>query len=144
MEVSRHRSLGTLTGYVRDAEFLPQLMAAVARSTGGCAGLGCVLLAAKLAEPLRDQAFLGQKAHERDRESGFVAVRQIEILFGHVHDELLRVRDLADRDLAVCILDDLLDLHREYVWVLLLVVLDRLQEHRRLPVHEHRRPLGQD
>jgi hypothetical protein len=29
--------------------------------------LGCVLLAAELAEPLRDQTFLGEKAHKRDR-----------------------------------------------------------------------------
>jgi hypothetical protein len=51
--------------------------------------LGCVLLAAELAEPLRDQAFLGQKAHERDGEGGLVAIGQIEVLFRHVRDELL-------------------------------------------------------
>jgi hypothetical protein len=59
--------------------------------------LSCVLLAAELAETLRDQTFLGEKAHKRDRKRGLVAVHPIEILLGHVRDELLQMRDLANR-----------------------------------------------
>jgi hypothetical protein len=82
--------------------------------------------------------FMAPLRHQRS----LIAVRQVAILFGHVRDELLRVRNFADRDLAVRVLDDLFDLHSEYVWILLLVVLDRLQEDRRFPVHEHSRPFG--
>ena len=38
--------------------------------------LGRVLLAAELAETLTDQAFFGQKTHERDGQGGLVAVHR--------------------------------------------------------------------
>src|SRR5262249_37931857 len=63
--------------------------------------LGHVLLAAELAESLRDETLFREKAHERDRKRSIGAVRVIEVLLGDVLGELLRMSDLAHGDLAV-------------------------------------------
>src|SRR5258705_13231618 len=86
------------------------------------------LFTAELTKPLRNQALLGEKAHEPNCESLLRSIYLVEVLLIHVLRELLRVCDLADGDLAARGTHDVLDLLCVYVRMLLLLVFDRLQK----------------
>jgi Coenzyme A transferase len=106
--------------------------------------LARILLAAEPSKTLRYQTLLGEQTHEANRERRLRAVHRVEVLLSHMLRELLRVRDLARRHLAVGVAHNIFDLLRIHVRVLFLVVLDGFKEDGAVAVHEYCRTLRID